>query len=273
MCQGNNDIAMRPENHSNRQLDLFDLSRPSSGSSSAAHIAPIIPKDTTDEQLLELFPHASVGNVKALGEELRLRRPTGWQDAAVKLWDRFRGFGHSQPMPEQQVVLSLAEGPAHQVFFRSLLARGPVSECLEPDLLRAAAACRVPLPTTIVERGLAHRVADVRCDAVRNAMASNVPTEVLLPYLKDHIGFVRRAAAIALAEAGEPVAKASLLQEMRMRPSRSGLEALSSFVDEDVVIALGQIARKHPEWCSVVLELLEMIDHPMAQRVAAGLMG
>lgn len=271
--EGHNDIARRPENHGNRQLDLFDASPPSWGSSSAAHFAPVIPKDMTDEQLLERFPHASVGNVKAFGEEMRLRRPTGWQDAAVKLWDRFRGFGHGQPMPEQQVVLSVAEGPADQAFVRSLLARGPVSECLEPDLLRAAAACRVPLPTTIVERGLAHRMADVRCDAVRIAMASNVPTEVLLPYLKDQVGLVRREAAIALAEAGEPVAIPSLLQEMRMRPSRAGLEALGFFVDEDVVIALGQIARQHPDWCSVVLEVLEMIDHPMAQRVAAGLMG
>ena len=116
-------------------------------------------------------------------------------------------------------------------------------------------------------------MADVRCDAVRIAMASNVPTEVLLPYLKDQVGLVRREAAIALAEAGEPVAIPSLLQEMRMRPSRAGLEALVFFVDEDVAIALGQIARQHPDWCSVVLEVLEMIDHPMAQRVAAGLMG
>ena len=69
-------------------------------------------------------------------------------------------------------------------------------------------------------------MADVRCDAVRIAMASNVPTEVLLPYLKDQVGLVRREAAIALAEAGEPVAIPSLLQEMRMRPSRAGLEAL-----------------------------------------------
>jgi len=133
--------------------------------------------------------------------------------------------------------------------------------------------CRVPLPTTIVVRGLAHRIADVRCDAVQIALASNVPTEMLLPYLKDQIGFVRREAAIALAGAGEAVAKPSLLQEMRMRPSRAGLEALGCFENEDVVIALGQIARQHPDWSSVVLEVLEMIDHPMAQRVAAGLMG
>jgi len=271
--EGQKDIARRPEDISNRQLELFDLSRPSWGSSSAAHFAPINPKDMTDEQLLERFVHASVGNVKTLGDELRQRRPTGWQDAAVKLWDRFRGFGHGQPMLEQQVVLSLADGPARHAFVRSLLARGLVSECLEPDLLRAAAACRVPLPTTIVVRGLAHRIADVRCDAVQIALASNVPTEMLLPYLKDQIGFVRREAAIALAGAGEAVAKPSLLQEMRMRPSRAGLEALGCFENEDVVIALGQIARQHPDWSSVVLEVLEMIDHPMAQRVAAGLMG
>lgn len=229
--------------------------------------------DLTDAQLLERFPYASVGEVNALGEEVRLRRPTGWQTAALKLWDRFRGFGQDQPMAEQQVVLSLVQSVDDQGFVRDLLARGPLSECIEPDLLRAAAACRVALPTSIVERGLAARVVDMRRIAVQLAIASGVPSETLLPYLSDPARIVRREAAIALADAGERVAIPSLLLEMRIQPSRAGLEALGFVADEDIVIALGQIARQHPDWCPVVLEVLEMIDHPKAERVAAGLAG
>jgi hypothetical protein len=271
--EGRSGISRRAENHGDRQLDLFDPSPPCWGEASAAPSESMMPTDMTDAQLLERFSNASVGNVRAFGEELRLRRPAGWQDAAIKLWDRFRGFGHTQPMVEQQVVLSLAKSVDDHRFVRDLLAAGPIGECIEPDLLRAAAVCRVALPKSIVERGLAARVTDVRRAAVQLAIASDVPSETLLPYLSDPARIVRREAAIALANAGQRVAISSLLLEMRIQPSRAGLEALGFVADEDIMIGLGQIARQHPDWCPIVLEVLESIGHPTAEIVAAGLVG
>jgi len=258
-----------------RQLDLFDGPASCPQMPAAAPVAaPIPPSDIaslSDLELLAGFADATMADVSAIGEEILRRRTEGWSQAALGLWDRFLGFGTAKPMLEQVVVLNLVQHTAAAAVLRDLLRRGQIAECLDSYLLLAAAACRIALPTTTVLRGLSHRQSDVRRAAVQVAISSDVSIEHLHPYLADPAREVRRATATTLAEAGETVARDPLLFEMRVQPDRAGLEALSFVADEDVVIRLGQIARQHPAWCGIIIEVLQTIDHPRAERVAASL--
>jgi len=256
-----------------RQLNLFDgpVARPDA--SPVAPVPSIDPTWLSDAELLAGFASTTMAEVAALGEEILRRRPEGWTQAALALWDRFLGFGETKPMLEQVVVLDLVQRTAEAALLRGLLHRGPMAECLDAHVLLAAATCRVALPADVVLRGLSHGRVGVRSAAVQLAIRSSVSTEQLHPYLADSAREVRRATATALAEAGETLARDPLLFEMRVQPDRAGLEALSFVADEDVVIRLGQIARQHPAWCRIVIEVLQTIDHPRAEGVATSLSG
>jgi hypothetical protein len=266
-------MARSGRDQDERQLDLFDGPVARHDASLVAPVPSIETTSLSDAELLAGFANASMVVVAALGEEILRRRPEGWTEAVLALWDRFLGYGETKPMLEQVVVLGLVQRSAAAVLLRGLLSRGPMAECLDEHLLLAAAACRVALPADVVLRGLSDGRAGVRSAAVRLAILSGISTEHLHPYLTDSAREVRRATATALAEAGESLARDPLLFEMRLQPDRAGLDALSFIADEDVVIRLGQIARQHPAWCGIVIEVLQSIDHPRAQGVAAGLSG
>lgn len=234
--------------------------------------SPMRPEEMSDEALLAELPKASVASVSGLGAELIKRRPLGWQEAALKLWGRFLGFGGERPTVEQELVLTMAITTADRNLVEAILRMGQILPCFEPFLVRAAAASRVTLPKSIVEAGLSSAQADVRCAALSLAVASDVSLDDIYPYLTDPVREVRRAAAVALAEAGEEDARDVLLYEIRVRPSRTLLDALSFVANEDVVIRLGQLARQSPEWCEPVIAVLETIDHPKASKVIASLM-
>jgi hypothetical protein len=234
--------------------------------------SPLPPEEMSDEALLAEFPKASVASASGLGAELIKRRPLGWQDAALKLWGRFLGFGGGRPTVEQELVLTMAITTADRHLVESILRMGQILTCFEPFLVRAAAASGVALPKSMVEAGLSNAQADARCAALSLAVASDVSLDDVYPYLTDPVREVRRAAAVALAEAGEEDARDVLLYEIRVRPSWSLLDALSFVANEDVVIRLGQLALQSPEWCEPVIAVLETIDHPTASKVIASLM-
>jgi hypothetical protein len=265
-------MPRRSQDQGGPQFDLFDLPDPIQVAETGLIAAPVAPADMSDDRLLASFPRATLADVEAFGDEIRRRRAKGWQAPALALWERFRGFGATRPLREQLVVLTLAASMGDRRFLQDLLARGPVNACLEPNLLLAAAACGLALPSPIVSGGLTHGNPHVRRAAAQLAMRSNVAVELLVHCLRDPARPVRREAAIALADAGETIATASLLMEMRIQPSRAGLQALGFVANEDAVIGLGQIARLHPDWCLTVIEVLETLDHPKAARVVAGLM-
>ena len=254
-----------------RQPDLFDFHASPPDASRAAPPERIDPASLGDSDLCANFAKASVTTVEALGEEIVRRRPDGWQRASLALWDRHLGFGRTSPMLEQVVVLNLVQRTREADLLRQLLSRGQLAECVEAQLLRAAVACRIALRGDVVLRGLSHPHADIRCAAARLAVISGLPTAQLQPYLADSAREVRRATATVLAEAGETLARDTLLFEMRAQPDRAGLEALSFVANEDVVIRLGQIARQHPAWREIIVEILLTIDHPRADCVVASL--
>jgi hypothetical protein len=261
-----------PSDRDDRQMDLFDrpVAPPASPSPTPAP-APD-PAALGDAELLARFATASVAEVVSLGMEVVRRQPAGWPQAVLALWERFLGFGTVQPLREQIVVLDIIRRTGEAGLLRQILQRGPVADGLHAELLLVAAECRVALPTPVVLRGLSDARPPVRQAAAHVAGLSGLPADGLHPHLTDPSRAVRRAVATALAEAGDAIARETLLFEMRLMPDRAGLEALTHLADEDVVIRLGQIARQHPGWCGFVIELLEGIDHPKAPRVAAGLM-
>lgn len=254
-----------------RQLDLFDQPAGNINAAPGALQPSIDSAAMSDEDLLLGFARASLGSVEPLAREILRRRPEGWTEAAAALWERFLGFGTNVPMPEQVVVLDLVRRTGAAPLLLQLLRRAPMADCLDPHLLPAAAACGVSLPQATVLRGLAHAQPDIRAAAVRVAPASRIPVDRLHPLLADPVRDVRRTAATVIAETGDAVAREPLLLEMRLQPDRRGLEALSSVANEDVVIRLGQIARRHRAWRGIILEVLHMIDDPKAEAVAAGL--
>lgn len=253
------------------QLDLFDQPAGNINATPGALQPSIDPAAMSDQELLEGFARASLGSVVQLAREILRRQPEGWTSAAAALWERFLGFGTNVPMPEQTAVLHLARQTAAAPLLLQLLRRAPMAECLDPDLLPAAAACGVSLPPATVLRGLAHPQSDIRAAALRVASTSRVSLDKLHPLLSDEVRDVRRTAATVIAEAGDATAREPLLLEMRLQPDRRGLEALSFVANEDVVIRLGQIARQHHAWREIVIDVLHMIDDPKAPIVAAGL--
>lgn len=253
------------------QLDLFDQPAGSINAAPGALQPAIDPAAMSDEELLMGFARASLGSVEPLAREIFRRRPRGWEDAAASLWERFLGFGAHNPMPEQVAVLHLVRQTAAAPLLLRLLLRAPIAECLDPYLLPAAASCGVRLPQATVLRGLGHSQPDVRAAAVLVASTSRVPVGRLHPLLSDPVRDVRRTAATVIAEAGDTTAREALLREMRLQPDRRGVEALSFVVNEDVIIWLGQIARKHHAWREIIIEVLHMIDDPKAETVVAGL--
>ena len=260
-----------------RQLDLFDAPAkilPSQHQVQAPVKAPPIDPATFDDaRLVDALAAASLQDVQAIAAQVVLRRPRGWEGAALRLWVRYLGFGFQKPMLEQVAVLELICQTQSRTLFKEVVARGPIGESLDAELLCAAAACHEPLAQEVVMRGLSHPAAKVRLAATQIAVQSGVETSELLPCLSDTSHDVRRTAAIEIASTGDAAARDLLIYEMRQQPDQEGLEALAFVANEDVVIRLGQIARQHPDWAPSVLSVLDVIGGPVAAKVAGGLMG
>jgi hypothetical protein len=259
----------------NRQVDLFDLPETVTPISEPPAAVPtsVEPEQLDDLDLLDHLAHCTINTVMPVAEEIIRRRPLGWECAVLKLWNRFLGFGVTKPMLEQRVVLDIIRRTSAGDVLRDILGRGHLATAIEPELLDAAAACGVPLHLDIVSRGLASTQPLIRETAVKLALSSGLCADELHAFLSDTSSVVRRAAAIALAEAGDVVAREPLLREMAIRPGSAGLEALSYIADENVVIRLGHIARSHPDYAEIIRDVLIGIDHPRAPIVAANLNG
>lgn len=258
-----------------RQLDLFSapIMAPSEVTTHGAEVAvpfrSIDPDNLDDAKLLEAFRTSTLTDTVFLAEAIVRRQPTGWQDAAMHVWNRFFGFGHERALPEQRAVLGLVRDLLARGVLEEILRRGGVPEGLNADLLLAAAACEYPLKADLVRFGLLSRDEALRVSALRIAIPSGLEPLELRPLLTDRQIAVRDLAAIVLAEAGDAEARTSLFLTLKARPSKRGLDALALFMDEDAVIQLGQLARAHPQWVRHIRALIEDTAHPKALAIIA----
>lgn len=258
------------------QPDLFDLpGRPTPAPQAAGAVAPEVdPASLEDAELCARFPEAGLQSLDVMASQLLQRRPPEWQASVLRLWDRLAGYGRDKPCPEQILVLDMirvAGGATGREMLRALLARDNIFPCLDEWLVRAAAACAVPLNAARVAPCLSAPDPELRQAALEIAVPSGLMAEDLRPLLHDRDAAVRRLTSIVLAEFGDAAVRDMLVQLLRRQPCLRGLEALAILADEDVVIRLGQIARAHPDWCGAIRELLEGIDHPKAAVVLAAL--
>lgn len=252
-----------PEDRGGENTSGFDVDH------LATHHREVAPENLSDAELLSAFAAAKLATVQPLGEAIKRRRPDGWEAAASTLWARFAGFGVTNPCLEQKVVLDLIAHTRASGLLEALIASSPVSDALGEEIVRAAEACRSSVPSDMALAGLSSARAEIRSAAARIGLLSGVEVGDVMQMLSDPAREVRRQAAIALAEIGEEAARGTLLAEMAIRPSRDGLEALSTIGGEDVVVNLGRIARSHPAWAGCIADLLEELDHPKAARVRA----
>jgi hypothetical protein len=244
----------------------------------SAHVAEaavpfrsVDPDDLDDKSLLEAFRTSMTTETVLLAAAIMRRRPTGWQEAATHVWNRFFGFGQGSPLPEQRAVLGLVRDLGGRCVLEAILRRGSVPEGLNGDLLQAAAACDHPLATDLVRCGLLSRDEVLRETALRIAISSGVEPLELRTLLTDRQIAVRDLAAVVLAEVGDTEARSSLLLTLKARPSQRGLNALALFMDEDAIIQLGQLARAHPQWVVHIRALIEDSAHPKAPAIVARL--
>ena len=260
-----------------RQLDLFSPPiRPRS--EVPAHVADaavpfrsVDPDDIDDKRLLGAFRTSKTTEAVLLAAAIVRRQPTGWQEAATHVWNRFVGFGHGRALPEQRAVLGLVRDLGGRYVLEAILRRAGVPEGLNGDLLQAAAACDHPLTADLVRFGLLSRDEALREAALRIAIPSGIEPLELRTLLTDRQIAVRDLAAVVLAEVGDPEARSSLLFTLKARPSERGLNALALFMDEDAIIQLGQLARAHPQWVVHIRALIEDSAHPKAPAIVATL--
>jgi hypothetical protein len=59
-----------------------------------------------------------------------------------------------------------------------------------------------------------------------------------------------------------------LARYLREKPSVEVIDAMAPLADEDCVILLGRIARAVPDLSEAVLDALDAIDHPRAEKIA-----
>ena len=94
-----------------RQLDLFDapvvIKVPDDQVQAPVKAPPIDPATFDDARLVDALAAASLQDVQAIAAQVVLRRPRGWEGAALRLWVRYLGFGFQKPMLEQVAVLDL----------------------------------------------------------------------------------------------------------------------------------------------------------------------
>jgi hypothetical protein len=70
---------------------------------------------------------------------------------------------------------------------------------------------------------------------------------------------------------GRKEARDFLTVLLRSKPSPEVIDAITPVADEECIVLLGRVAREHGSLCPVVLDALDAIDHPRAEKAAAAL--
>jgi hypothetical protein len=76
------------------------------------------------------------------------------------------------------------------------------------------------------------------------------------------------AAACALGRLGRSEARPLLVRFLREQPSAELIDAIAPIADEEYVVLLGRVARARPDLSEAVLDALDAIDDPRAEKIA-----
>jgi len=255
------------------QLDLFSQSAPEKPHSPSVSSRPLIASDTLDdEHLVAALHNAGIRDSIGLAAEVGRRRLTAAIPALEALCRRFAGFGADRIVPEQAAALdglaAIGGFDATQALVR-VIAKGVVQgPCLQ-RAVSAAAGLRARLPAALVMALLQHGDPRIRADACRCVRASPEAAALLRDLLDDLHPYVQMAAACALGRSGRREVRPFLLRFLREQPSTELIDAIAPVADEECIILLGRVADARPDLSQAILDALDGIDHPRAEKIAA----
>jgi HEAT repeat protein len=255
------------------QLDLFSASAGAAEQlPSGRTTGPVIACNTLDDDnLVAAILNAGLRDCLALAAEAGRRRLHAAIPALEALCQRFTGFGVDRIVPEQAAALDalvmIGCPDAAQTVARLIAKRVVQGPCLR-QAAAAAARLGAKLPAGAVMDLLRHHDPQIRADACRFAH----PWREAIPLLRDLVddlhSDVGRAAACALGHMGQSEVRPLLARYLREKPSVEVIDAIASLADEDCVILLGRVARAVPDLSGAVLNALDAIDHPRAEKIA-----
>ena len=256
------------------QLDLFSQSAdPEEPHSPGVSSRPVIVCETlSDEGLISALRNAGIRDSIGLAAETGRRRLAAAIPALEALCRRFAGFGADRIVPEQAAALdalaAIGGGEAAQALVR-VITKGVVQgPCLQ-KAVSAAAGLRAKLPAALGLELLQHGDPRIRADACRCVRASPEAVARLRDLLDDLHSYVQMAAACALGRLGRREVRSFLLRFLREKPSAELIDAIAAIADEECIILLGRVADARPDLSQAVLDALDGIDHPRAEKIAS----
>lgn len=260
------------------QGDLFSGSGfPPPGSAEAGEEIPAAALEALDDDCLSaVLSGAGLAASLAIVAEIERRKSAAAIPALERLCRRFAGFGRDRIVPEQVAALRALVGIGGKEA-REAVARLIAAAAVEgPGLttaVEAAADLGSSLPAEHVVSLLrrddpALRAAACRCLG-RGSLSECVAT--LGDLLGDLHGGVRAAAACALGRMGRWEGRDVLLALLHRDPSAEVIDAIAQIANEDVIVALGRLARDGGARYATVIAALDDIDHPRATQLAAAL--
>jgi HEAT repeat protein len=255
------------------QLDLFsqraDPEEPHSPSVSSRSV--IAWETLDDERLVGALRNAGIGDSIGLAAETGRRRLVAAVPVLEAIGRRFAGFGADRIVPEQAAALdALADiggSQAAQALARIIAKSVVQGPCLQ-RAVRAAARLRAKLPAGLVLQLLRHPNPQMRADACRCVGAWPGAAMPLNELLDDLHPYVAVAAACALGRLGRSEARPLLVRFLREQPSAELIDAIAPVADEECVVLLGRVARARPDLSEALLDALDTIDHPKAEKIA-----
>jgi hypothetical protein len=76
---------------------------------------------------------------------------------------------------------------------------------------------------------------------------------------------------VRLGRLGRSEVRPLLVRFLRAEPSAELVDAIVPIADEECIVLLGRVARAKPDLSEEVLDALDAIDHPRAEKIAAQL--
>jgi HEAT repeat protein len=256
------------------QFDLFSQKPdPAERHSSGATARPVIACETLDDDgLVAALRNAGVRDGIGLAAEAGRRRLAAAIPALEAICRRLAGFGADRIVPEQAAAidaLAAIGGPeAAQALARTIAKSVVQGPCLQ-KAVNAAARLRAKLPAALVLDLLRYRDPQIRADACRCVGAWPEAIPPLTELLDDLHAFVAAAAACALGRLGRGEVRPLLIRFLRAEPSAELIDAIVPIADEECIVLLGRVGRARPDLSEAVLDALDAIDDPRAEKIAA----
>lgn len=229
-----------------------------------------------DERLIAALPDSNLAGSVAITEEIARRKLAAAIPELARLCRRFSGFGLSRVVPEQAAALdalaTIGGNEAAQAVARQI-AQGAVQGPGLKQAVRIAAALGSRLPPETLPALLRHDDPEIRVNACRSIGTRAAPEtiRILVDLLDDLHSGIRQAASCALGRSGRQEARDFLIGFLRQAPSIEIIEALTPIADEECIILLARLAQQNDSLSAAILEALDAIDHPLAEKRAAAL--